>query len=175
MEKNIFEKIAKNLFVSRRPKSNLRCNLNFRYIRSYIEDVVGHKLKSNKSYFSLFIGNCEVFLGEVNYDISSIPMGKFYNFEQYFTWCVTKQLKEFVETCDKELVEKLQDRIKDGDYTLRYIVKDDTAGCCLSLKCRLNWRYDDPLFALKYCYVDNACFGLEWLDYWYNRKRYFAD
>lgn len=56
MEKNIFEKIAKNLFVSRRPKGNVRGNLNFRYIRDYMEDVVGHKLNNNKSYFSLFIG-----------------------------------------------------------------------------------------------------------------------
>lgn len=175
MEKNIFEKIAKNLFVSRRQKSNVRGDLNFRSIRSYMEEVVGHKLNNNKSYFSLFIGDCEVFLGEVNYDLSSIPMGDFCEFECYFTSRITYELQQFVETCDKELVEKLHDRIKDGDYTLHYIVKDGTAGTCLTFTCELNWRNDDPLLKMRDFYCGWEAFGLDWLDYWYDRKSYFAD
>lgn len=116
-----------------------------------------------------------MFLGEVNYDLSSIPIGKFYVFEQYITWCLSEQLREFVKAFDKVLIEKLHDRIKDGVYALRYVVKDDTVGDCLSFNCELNWRNGDPLFALRDYHCQRAFWGLNWLDYWYNRKRYFED
>ena len=173
--KNIFELLANNLFVRREPKLNLRCDLDFRNARADIQEAVGCKLKKNQSYFSLLIDRCEVFLGEVNYDISSIPIGKFYEFSGRFTRLLTEQLKEFVNTTDKELVKKLQEHMKNGDYTLRYIVKDDTKGDCLSFKCNLEWGFNDPLFALRSNACDFSFYSPTWLDYWYNRKRYFAE
>lgn len=175
MEKNMFVKIAKNLLMSRNPKINVRHDLKLRDTRACMEEVVGHKLKNNKSYFSLLIKGCEVFLGEVNYDLSSIPIGDFYKFEECFTNRITEELRRFIKMCDKDLVVKLQDHIKDGNYRLRYIVKDDTAGKCLSFVCELEWRNKDPLFRMRTVCCDRAYFGLEWLDYWYDRKDYFTD
>lgn len=172
--KNVFELLADNLFVRREPKLNLRCDLNFREARADIQEMVGCKLKKNQSYFSLLIGGCEIFLGEVNYDISSIPIGDFYVFEQYFTGRMSTQLEEFVKNGDKELVEKLHGKLKDEDYALRYIVRDCINGACMSFTCELHWDRYNANFALKRYYCQYSCFGLSWLDYWHNRKRYFA-
>ena len=171
--KNVFELLANNLFVRREPKRNLRCDLNFRNVRASIQEEVGHSLKKNESYFSLLIGSCEIFLGEVNFDISSIPIGQFCAFERYFTCCMTEQLREFVKSGDKELVEKLHDHLKDDEYALRYIVKDCINGTCMSFICKLRWDNDDTAFALKLYKCEYLCFGMSWLDYWHNRKRYF--
>ena len=173
--KNVFELLANNLFLRRVPKMNLRCDLDFRKARKDIQEMVGCKLKKNESFFSLLIEGCEIFLGEANYDISSIPMGKFYIFEQYFTGRMTTQLEEFVKDGDKELVEKLHDRLKDSKYALRYIVKDCINGNCMSFICELQWDYDNTQFKLSQFYCNWACFGLSWLKYWYDRKRYFAE
>ena len=117
--KNIFELLANNLFVRREPKLNLRCDLDFRNARADIQEAVGRELKKNQSYFSLLINRCEVFLGEVNYDLSSIPIGQFYKFEQFFTWRITEQLEEFVDTCDAELVEKFKGSILGSDIGVK--------------------------------------------------------
>ena len=172
--KNVFEVLANNLFVRREPKRNLRCNLNFCEVRADIQEEVGCKLKKNESYFSLLIDRCEIFLGEVNFDISSIPIGEFHVFERWFTHCMTEQLREFVKNGDKELVEKLHDHLKDAEYALRYIVKDCINGACMSFICKLRWDNNDTKFALEQYKCEYACFGYSWLDYWYNRKRYFA-
>ena len=172
--KNVFELLANNLFVRREPKRNLRCNLNFREVRTDIQEEIGCKLKKNESYFSLLVDKCEVFLGEVNFDISSIPMGEFHVFERWFTYRMTEQLREFVKGGDKELVEKLHDHLKDDEYALRYIVKDCINGACMSFICKLQWDNDDTKFALEQYKCEYSCFGHSWLDYWYNRKRYFA-
>ena len=176
MTKNVFEQLAKNIskHISDQ-KCNIRWSMHFNKIRNDLEEIIGMKLKNNKSYFSLLIDGCEIFLGEVNYDISSIPMGKFYEFERRFTWLLTEQLREFVNTADKELVIKFQEHVKDGEYRLRYIVKDDTEGTCLSFKCELEWRCDSPLFALRDYYCGYECFSPKWLLYWYDRERYFAN
>ena len=87
---------------------------------------------------------------------------------------MTEQMREFVKNGDKELVEKLYNRLKDGEYILRYIVKDCINGACMSFMCELRWQGGDPLFALKTFHCDYRCFGLSWLDYWYDRKKYFA-
>lgn len=172
--KNVFELLANNLFLRREPKRNLRCDLNFRESRTDIQEIVGCELKKNQSYFSLLIDRCEVFLGEVNYDISSIPIGQFYVFEQYFTYRMTEQLREFVKNGNKELVEKLHDRLKDDEYALRYIVKDCINGTCMSFLCKLRLDNDDTKFTLERYKCKYLCFGHSWLDYWYDRKRYFA-
>lgn len=172
--KNVFELIANNLFERREPKRNIRCDLNFREVRSDIQEAIGCRLKKNQSYFSLLVDRCEIFLGEVNYDISSIPMGEFHVFEQWFTYRMTEQLREFVKNGDKELVEKLRDHLKDDEYPLRYIVKDCINGACMSFVCKLRWDVDDTVFALKQFNCEYSCFGISWLDYWYDRKRYFA-
>ena len=176
MTKNVFEQLVKNISKPfSNQKRNIRGDMHFAEIRNDIEDAIEMKLKNNKSYFSLLIGRCEVFLGEVNYDISCIPIGKFYEFSGRFTRLLTEQLKEFVNATDMELVKKLQEHMKDGDYSLRYIVKDDTKGDCLSFKCNLDWGSKDPLFALRHCACDFSLYTPVWLDYWYNRKRYFAE
>ena len=172
--KNVFELLANNLFLRREPKWILRCDLGFRNTHADMQDIVERELKKNKSYFSLLIGDCEMFLGEVNYDISSIPVGEFYLFEQYFTYRMTEQLRKFVEDGDKELVKKLHDHLKDGEYLLRYIVKDCIDGTCLTFVCELRWRGYDSLFALKTCYCGYEAYSPDWLEYWYDRKRYFA-
>ena len=172
--KNVFELLANNLFLRREPKVNLRCDLNFRGVRPDIQEAVGCELKKNESYFSLLIDGCEIFLGEVNYDISSIPIGEFYMFEQYFTYRMTEQLREFVKNGNEELVEKLHYRLKDDEYLLRYIVKDCINGTCLSFTCKLQWDCDNILFALRQCHCDYRAYCPDWLDYWYDRKRYFA-
>ena len=172
--KNVFELLANNLFVRREPKSNLRCDLNFREVRADVQEAIGCKLKRNQSYFSLLIDRCEIFLGEVNYDISSIPIGEFYEFEQHFTYRMSEQLREFVKNGDKELVEKLHDHLKDDEYKLRYIVKDCIDGTCMSFMCELRWGGDDLLFTLKNCHCGYEAYSPVWLDYWYDRKRYFV-
>ena len=172
--KNIFELLANNLFVRREPKRNLRCNLNFREVKADIQEEVGCKLKKNESYFSLLIDRCEIFLGEVNFDISSIPIGEFHVFERWFTCRMTEQLREFIKSGDKELVEKLHDHLKDDEYSLRYIVKDCINGACMSFICKLRWDNDDTEFALKLYKCEYSCFGISWLNYWYDRKRYFV-
>lgn len=174
MEKNIFEQLANNVFTNRKRKYNIRCDMNFNKLRTSVEDIIGSKLKNNKSYFSLLIDGHELFLGEVNYDISNIPIGQFSKFEMYFTEQLSEQLRWFVENCDKKLVEKFCNYMTEGNYHLRYIVKDDAAGQCLSFECSLRWDCTNPLFKLNYCYCGYSCFGPEWLDYWYDRKRYFA-
>ena len=176
--KNIFELLANNLFLRREPKRNLRCDLDFRKARKDIQEDVGCELQKNESYLSLLIDRCEIFLGEVNYDISSIPMGKFHVFEQYFTYRVTVHLREFIKNGDKELVEKLHDHMKDDEYALRYIVKECINGTCMSFTCKLQWdcndTIDDIIFKLSQFYCDWSSFGTCWLDYWYDRKSYFA-
>ena len=171
--KNVFELLANNLFVRREPKSNLRCDLNFRSVRADMQEAVGCELKKNQSYFSLLINRCEIFLGEVNYDISSIPMSNFYEFERYFTYRMTEQLREFEKNGDKELVEKLHDHLKDDEYLLRYIVKDCIDGACMSFICKLRWDYNNALFALSQYHCDYRAYSPDWLDYWYDRKAYF--
>ena len=172
--KNVFELLANNLFVCRKPKWNLRCDLNFRDGHSDMQEATGCKLKKNRSDFSVRIGGCEVFLGEVNYDISSIPIGDFYIFEQHFTGCMSAQLEEFIKNGDKELVEKLHARLKDDKQLLRYIVKDCINGTCLTFTCELKWDYNNTLFVLRQCYCGYEAYSPDWLDYWYDRKTYFA-
>lgn len=172
MKNNMFVKLAENLFSRKRPNFNLRHDLKLRDTRSCMEEVVGHKLKRNKSYFSLLIGGSEVFLGEVNYDLSDIPAGLFHHFAECVTARLSDELIQFIKSADKELVEKLHDRINDGNYKLRYIVNPDTDGACLSFYCHLDWN--NPLFQMQQVYCSYLHYGREWLDYWCDRKRYFA-
>lgn len=166
MTKNMFESIAKKLSM-KHPNRNVRSSLDWNYT-SY--DV---PLKKNKSFFSAYMfDGFEVFLGEVNYDISSLPVNKLWLLRVCIMDQVRDQLIDFLKSADSALVEKLRKRTNDCCH-LRYIVNPDTEGSCLSFECSID--LDRGSFIIDTLDQHHLCFGQDWLDYWNDRKAYFAD
>lgn len=84
------------------------------------------QLVQNKSYLSISIKNTEIFLGEVNYDLSSLS----WNLLRSFFTSVRERLRIYIE--DNCIINKKDFIHINGDWQLSYIVQKETEGECIS-------------------------------------------
>ena len=122
-------------------------------------------LSQNKSYMSVLIKNTELFLGEVNYDISSLS----WTYLRSFLNVVRERLRIYIE--DNCIINKKDFIHINGDWQMSYIVHKESEGECISgvIGVVVNETEDNDFhlifggFGLS---LDAGGFGDEWFKYW---------
>lgn len=158
-----------NCILNHSDKLNLKAD---KEIQSEIKRYLQNKCsKRNKSYLSVLIDGHEIFLGEVNRDLSSASLK-----DADFMYGVADILRNYVSETDIDNEDAFKEIFSDCRWTFRYIVNPETEGSCMSwhtdvlVGARDHWL---SIGCVNYCPTP-GCFTGEWLDYWYDRKRYFA-
>ena len=134
-------------------------------LKDYLENS-GLQLIKNKSYMSIFIKNTELFIGEVNYDISSLS----WNVLRSFLNVVYERLRIFIE--DNCIINKKDFININGDWQLSYIVNKETKGDCISGVIGVVAKETDDsngfhlIFGGFNLSLYTGGFGDEWFKYW---------
>lgn len=123
------------------------------------------QLIQNKSYLSIFVKNTEIFLGEVNYDLSSLS----WNLLRSFFTVVRDRLRIYIE--DNCIINKKDFINTNGDWQLSYIVHKETSGECISGVVGVVAKETDDngvqlIFGGFGLSLDAGGFGDEWFKYW---------
>lgn len=134
-------------------------------LKEYLENS-GLQLIKNKSYMSIFIKNTELFLGEVNYDISSLS----WNVLRSVLNVVHERLRIFIE--DNCIINKKDFININGDWQLSYIVNKETKGDCISGVMGVVAKETDESNGFHLIFggfglsLYTGGFGDEWFKYW---------
>lgn len=134
-------------------------------LKEYLENS-GLQLIKNKSYMSIFIKNTEVFIGEVNYDISSLS----WNVLRAFLNVVHERLRVFIE--DNCTINRKDFININGDWQLSYVVHKETKGECISGVMGVVAKEADESNGFHLIFggfglsLYTGGFGDEWFNYW---------
>lgn len=134
-------------------------------LNEYLKDS-GLQLIQNKSYMSVFIKNTEIFIGEVNYDISSFS----WTWLRSFFKVVHERLRNFIE--DNCIINKKDFISITGDWEMSYVVHKETSGECISgvMGVVVKEIDDNNGFYLIFggfgLSLYSGGFGEEWFRYW---------
>lgn len=146
-------------------KTNARCDIGLKdMLKEYYPDT-----KKNKSFMSILMFKTEVFIGEINYDISSFSINELSSVFRY----IEEKIKDLLSEVTK--YEVLPYECK---FRWRYVVKPHTQGECMAGDLHIHiYNNNSPVdmscsstLELIYSYFDKA-----WLLYWEDKRQYFKN